>query len=196
MVSRRVPEQSINFMSSESRKCACNFCEAAHLSFLGVLRPTHVGLQSVPPLCVLHPAVHKSIHPSGTSINSFIQTFIPYRFPLHFSSFSFSSVFFGSFFLHCCCSQGGGRGVQALRQHQHHNHNITVEFITRPTLGESFNCVSCCPEALNTWSIPPPPPSTLFQMFFPLENYSVLSPVGNTFSNDALKSCSARESAL
>lgn len=31
-VDRRVPEQSINFMRSESRKCACNFCEAAHLS--------------------------------------------------------------------------------------------------------------------------------------------------------------------
>lgn len=32
LVDRRVPEQSINFMRSESRKCACNFCEAAHLS--------------------------------------------------------------------------------------------------------------------------------------------------------------------
>jgi len=31
-VDHRAPEQSINFMRSKMRKCACNFCEAAHLS--------------------------------------------------------------------------------------------------------------------------------------------------------------------
>lgn len=150
MVSRRVPEQSINFMSSESRKCACNFCEAAHLSFLGVLRPTHVGLQSDPPplsstQLYISPSIHQG-RPSTRSFKHSYHTVFHYIFPLS----PFLLFFFGSFFLNCCCSQGGGRGVQALRQHQHHNHNITVEFITRPTLGESFNCLSCCPEALNT----------------------------------------------
>lgn len=40
----------------------------------GEVPPTHVGLQSPP--CTPVNAVHKSIHPSGTSINSFTQTFI------------------------------------------------------------------------------------------------------------------------
>lgn len=99
----------------------------------------------------ISPSIHQG-RPSTRSFKHSYHTVFHYIFPL----FPFLLFFFGSFFLHCCCSQGGGRGVQALRQHQHHNHNITVEFITRPTLGESFNCLSCCPEALNTWSIPPP----------------------------------------